>query len=66
MSIALLYIFSSTGCPISSAPFEMALNSLEIEFNPAYSWKLAQHIITFCYWFFAKISKKNQCLNFKW
>ena len=32
-----------------TAPFEMAINSLKIEFNPAYSWELAQHIITFCY-----------------
>ena len=31
--------YSYTGCPKSSAPFEMAINSLKIEFNPAYSWE---------------------------
>ena len=38
-----------TGCPKSSAPFETAINSLKIELNPAYSWELARHIMTFCY-----------------
>ena len=62
----LVIVTSYTGCPKSSAPFEMAINSLKIEFNPAYSWELAQHIITFCYWYFAKIFEQYQCLIFKW
>ena len=36
-----------------------------MKFNPVYSWELAQHIMTFCYWLRVQIFKQYVHLFFK-
>ena len=48
---------------VSSAPFEMAINSLKIEFNPAYSWFLNNINVSFSNGNFFLILLTNQILS---